>query len=231
MGRSWRERVVSGWTADVCWQADISFHTEIDSDIRTLSTNGVTSSDDIDGFLYVPDLNPSDPCVETSKPYVPANVTRQGNLPTKDYDLVALAPWISANCTLSYLAAARSDPARAFIFYRPDHHDDRPPPINDASWTLNDGGQWKSRNRYPVYAVSGQTGDLLMTHLARYSGNLTEVEQGHELAEWFDPRDYARLYADIPTSECWTCMDPETRLNRPQISIRRYRASGCSCPS
>ena len=149
----------------------------------------------------MPDLDSSDPCVEASKSYIPANVTRRANLPSTEYDVIALAPWVSANCTLSYLAAARRDSTRAFVTYPTSHSSDRPPPVNDAFWGLNDGGQWKSRNNFPVYAIPGQMGDSLMSGLVHYSGNMTEVEHGRELAEMFDPRGYARLYTGITTSE------------------------------
>ena len=43
-------------------------------------------------------------------------------------------------------------------------------------------------------------GNELMSQLDRYSGNLTDVEHGRELAQLFDARDYARLYVkmDVP---------------------------------
>ena len=179
--------------------SNISFSMYIDSNIRTLSTNTVTRGDDITGLLYVPDLSPNDPCVSQLKPFVPSNVTRQANLPNKDYVLVALAPWISADCTLAYLEAARSDPLRAFVFYLPDHNMRQPPPANDRRWNLDDGGQWKTDNRYPVYAIPGKAGQMLMNKLSHYSGNMTDVDFGHELTQHHDSRDYARLYTEIST--------------------------------
>ena len=153
----------------------------------------------MEGLLYVPDLDNSDPCLNISQQYITQSTTRQANLPPTDYSLIALAPWISANCTLSYLAAARADPARAFVFYPTDNSTDQPPPMNDPMWGLNDGGAWKSQNKYPVYAVPGQTGALLMHHLGKYSGNMTDVENGHLLTEMYDSRDYVRLYTVITT--------------------------------
>jgi uncharacterized membrane protein len=67
-------------------------------------------------------------------------------------------------------------------------------------WGLNDGGIWKSQNKYPVYAVPGQTGALMMHHLGKYSGNMTDVENGHLLTEMYDSRDYVRLYTEIATA-------------------------------
>jgi len=181
------------------YQSNISFHLDQDSNIRTLSTNTADDGDTLEGLLYVPDLDRSDPCRNISQPYVTHNTTRQSNLPPTDYSLIALAPWISANCTLSYLAAARADPARAFVFFPTDNSTDQPPQMNDPMWGLHDGGVWKSQNKYPVYAVPGQTGALLMHHLGKYSGNMTDVENGHLLTEMYDSRDYVRLYTVITT--------------------------------
>lgn len=67
-------------------------------------------------------------------------------------------------------------------------------------WRLNDGGAWKSQNKFPVYAVPGQTGAVMMHHLGKYSGNMTDVENGHLLTEIYDSRDYVRMYTEIATS-------------------------------
>lgn len=71
--------------------------------------------------------------------------------------------------------------------------------MNDPMWGLYDGGVWKSQNKYPVYAVAGQTGALMMHHLGKYSGNMTDVENGQLLTELYDSRDYVRLYTVITT--------------------------------
>ncbi|KAI9868107.1 MAG: hypothetical protein M1813_006852 [Trichoglossum hirsutum] len=180
---------------------NISFNLLIDTNILTLSSSTVSGSMDIQGLLYVPDLDSFDPCSKQPSPYIPKNVTRQANLPREDYRLVAIAPWISINCTLAYLAAARQDPIRAFIFYPLGNGTGPLPPASDQMWGLHDGGQWRSHNKYPVYAVSGQVGSTLMTHLNHYSGNMTDVENGRYLAEMYDIRDYARIYVDIKTGK------------------------------
>ncbi|KAK5163841.1 hypothetical protein LTR04_002226 [Oleoguttula sp. CCFEE 6159] len=180
--------------------SNISYSAIIDGSIGTLSSNTATAGQDVTGLLYVPDLETSDICFNASQPYVPKNVTRQRNLPNTDYDLVALAPWVSPVCTLSYLAAARLDPVRGFIFYLPDNGTEIPPTANSPIWGLGDGGQWKSTNRYPVYAIPGAQGTELMDQLAIYSGNMTDVPNGHTLTEMgFDSRDYVRLFMDIDT--------------------------------
>ena len=150
----------------------------------------------------MPDLDRNDPCFNVSKGYVPTNVTRQANLPPTDFTLIALAPWISAECTKSYLTSAHMDPTRAFLFYLPDNGTTKPPPISSPSWGLHDGGAWKTKTPFPVYAVSSEMGTQLMHQLSLYSGNMTGVPYGHEISEMFgiDPRDYVRLYSQIDLS-------------------------------
>ncbi|KAI9837056.1 MAG: hypothetical protein M1819_000705 [Sarea resinae] len=163
------------------------------SEVVTLSTN--TDGDGIKGLLYVPDLAASDPCLNTSA--LPAHVTRQANLPNSNVDLVALAPWISPDCVQSYLASARADPIRAFIFY-PTNTSELPA-ANDPLWDLFDGGQWKSKNPFPVYAIPELDGKDLMKDLSLYSGNMSDVPFGHQLTEIYDARDYVRMLAAIDT--------------------------------
>ena len=161
------------------------------------------------GFLYVPDLDDDDPCVDISSQYIASNVTRQANLPQTDFTLIALAPWISVECTKAYLAAAHLDPARAFLFYLVDNGivngtfngSAQPPPINSPAWDLHDGGAWRSGNSFPIYAIPTDVGNQLMHELSLYSGNMTEVPNGHAISELpnVDPRDYVRLYTEIDT--------------------------------
>lgn len=146
----------------------------------------------------MPDLSKADNCYGISQQYIPANVTRQANLPPTDFSLVALAPWINAECTLSYLASARRDPARAFLFYLPNTTTS-PPPSDSRVWNLGDGGAWKAQNHIPVYAITGAIGSELMHQLSLYSGNMTKVPYGHEISELpsVDPRDYVRIYTQL----------------------------------
>lgn len=185
-------------------QPNMSYSESIkSSSFRTLSPHNVPADGKMRGFLYVPDLLASDPCANLSKQYIPSNVTRQANLPHTDFTLIALAPWINENCTKSYLAAARLDPMRGFIFYKPDNGTDRPPPVSDPQWSLDDGGRWKSQNQYPVFAVPGAVGARMMYESSLYSGNLTNVPHGHELSEIpnIDIRDYVRIFTKISVPE------------------------------
>ena len=128
--------------------------------------------------------------------YVPSNVTRIRDLPTKEYLYLALAPWFSAACTKSYLASARAvQGLDGLMFYIPNSSTSTPPPIADGIWNLNDGGRWKSENKYPVYAIPGIHGALIMQQLAQYSGNASSPKAEYILAhEKMDHADYVRLY-------------------------------------
>ncbi|QSZ29504.1 hypothetical protein DSL72_004018 [Monilinia vaccinii-corymbosi] len=181
---------------------NISYAESISDNLQTLSTHNADASGLIGGFLYVPDLDQELACYNTSKQYLPSNVTRQANLPPTDFTLIALAPWISIECTRAYLAAAREDPVRAFIFYRPDNGTTQPPPISSDQWALEDGGSWKAINKYPVYAVPGSVGARMMREISLYSGNLTDVPNGHDISTFpgVDPRDYVRVYTQLKVS-------------------------------
>ena len=137
--------------------------------------------------------------MNASARYLPANVTRLSNLPSTDYQYVAIAPWVSAPCTLSYLAAAQG--VTAFMFYQPDNGTNTPPPVSDPSWDLNDGGRWKSKNKFPVYAIPGSEGGTIMQGLARYNGDSSNPLIQSILAyEQFDQSDYVRLYTSFATN-------------------------------
>ncbi|CAK3946896.1 RING finger membrane [Lecanosticta acicola] len=169
-------------------------------DIRTLSTTGAQSGNDVTGLLYVPNLDSDDPCLNASAPYIPQNATRRSNLPATDYDLIALAPWLNSTCSLSFMTSARQYPTRGFLFYIPDSGTNAPPEPGDPMWDTGDGGKWKQENGWPVYALPGQDGAWLMGNSSLYSGNMTDVPHGHALTEIFgDSRDYVRLFVDIDT--------------------------------
>ncbi|KAL5315078.1 hypothetical protein ACEPPN_017729 [Leptodophora sp. 'Broadleaf-Isolate-01'] len=180
---------------------NVSFTQFADSNLKTLSTRNANQDGTISGFLYVPDLNTNDGCYNISKQYVPSNVTRTANLPQTDYTLVALAPWINIECTFAYMRAARMAPVRALVFYQPGNDTTTPESTSEA-WNLQDGGAWRTRHPFPVYALPGAMGSSLMHQLSLYSGNMTDVPYGHELTELpdVDIRDYVRLYTQIGLS-------------------------------
>lgn len=177
-------------------QSNISYAQTLDANIQTLSVNDADGSGVISGLLYVPDLDANEACEKTY--YVPQNATTQEQLPATDFNLIALAPWHSVNCTFAYLRSAKYDPIRAFIFYLPDNGTKLPPPANDAVWDLGDGGKWKTTSHYPVYAVPGAIGAQFMQAISLYSGNVTSVPQGHELVELgIYPNEFVRVYTEI----------------------------------
>lgn len=167
-----------------------------DDNILTLSTNGATNGDDISGLLYTPDLAADDPCFNASRPYVPQNATRLSSFPENArYSLVALAPWLSPRCTLSYLTAAQTAQTQAFLFWKPDNK------TEEKDLDLGDGGSWKRDNNYPVYVLPTDVGSELVNATADYSGNISNVPNGEELLDDHDPNDYVRLYVDVDTGE------------------------------
>ncbi|KAJ9611258.1 hypothetical protein H2200_004441 [Cladophialophora chaetospira] len=163
--------------------------------IRTLSPNNPHHYDAIQGLLYVPDLPSSNPCGNSTRGLIPANVTTRAEIPLGNYPLVALAPWTNDECVFSYLSAMRADQVRGAVFFHPDNSSALPPPVSDTSWSLHDGGQWKSANPYPVYAIPGMLGSFLLNELAQYSGNMSEVPFGDQLVTIYNPHDTVRLYA------------------------------------
>jgi len=173
-----------------------SFSYEKSGSIRSLSTTDASSGLNITGLLYTPVPNDTQ-CSQWSQ-YVNVNATKVV-LPRSGFGVgfVALAPWISPNCTLAYFAAVGEDPVRSFLFYLPGNSSDTPPLANDPTWGLGDGGKWKASNRFPVYAIPSWSGNLIMSQLALYTGNLTAVPNGHELADEYPASDYVRLAVQI----------------------------------
>jgi hypothetical protein len=123
------------------------------------------------------------------------------NLPAgKNYALIAFAPWYSSQCMLEYFTAARQAPTKAVFVFQPGQGDAKPPVLNDASWNAQDGGSWQRANTFPTYALTSNNGADIMRQLALYSGNLTDVPFGPQLAQDLDKTDYIRLWASISTN-------------------------------
>jgi len=161
----------------------------------------VQGGNGVSGLLYTPTLSASDPCVNASAPYIPANVTTQSTLPNTDYDLIAIAPWTSPSCVQSYFSSAREAPIQGFLFFLPhDNSTDMPPEANSNVWGLGDGGNWKRENDYPVYVLPGADAQTLLAASALYSKNMTDVPFGRQIAAHSNPQDYVRLFVEIDTS-------------------------------
>ncbi|TIA24535.1 hypothetical protein D6C80_00329 [Aureobasidium pullulans] len=154
--------------------------------VRTL--NSGYSPPPSTGLLYVPDLDGV--CAQ----YLPDNVTRYSDLPMVP-PKIAIAPWISPACTLSYLNAAPSDLITAFVFYIPNASAMALPSAHDAAWSLGDGGHWKSVINYPVYAIASQVGQMTLEQMARNSSNNTNAPIDQAPSN----QTYIRLLMEVTT--------------------------------
>ncbi|KAL8926925.1 MAG: hypothetical protein Q9172_001586 [Xanthocarpia lactea] len=173
----------------------VTYETFIQDDIRVLSKN-TNGNRDVEGMIYVPEYPGGSSCIDQTSQYIPQNATRLGDLPSVERQFVALAPWTSPECVLSLLAAVRNN-VEAFIFYLPDSQAGDPPAVNDPVWGLGDGGSWKSRNNFPVYAIPGPTGASIMTQLGLYSGSISDAPNGSQLVEQYSIGSGAKMYAVI----------------------------------
>lgn len=173
----------------------------------TATENGV-----LQGLLYVPDLAKDDPCVDYARQFVPDSAVHQSELPPTNYNLIAVAPWFNDSCTKAYLASARVDPLRAFLFYIPTDDPSKPPDADDDVWDLGDGGSWKAANHYPIFAVSGALGSEMMYQLSLYSGNVSEVPNGENITNLYSPAssDYIRI---------WTQLTVKTPTGLPDVWV------------
>ena len=151
----------------------------------------------MEGFLYAPSLDPDDACLNDTESIIPHNVTRQEDLPESGYNLIALAPWVSVNCTESFIDAATRSSAKALVFFQPGDDAHLPPPVSDEMWEMGDGGKWKNQVVFPIYAIPGPEGATLLSESAQYSGGLADSEHGAELAKKYDATDSARLFISI----------------------------------
>ncbi|KAF2758604.1 hypothetical protein EJ05DRAFT_358750 [Pseudovirgaria hyperparasitica] len=176
--------------------SSVAFQFGFANNIRTLSTNNVPNTDGVKGLLYVPDLT-TDECKNETSSLIPANATRRENLPDGNYILIGLAPWTRPQCVLEFLNGTSGSAIHGFIFYLPNNGTQIPPLPNDPVWGLNDGGQWKKNNRFPVWTIPGLYGATTMNQLGLYSGNLTQVPHGHQLADTYPPSEFIRLYTVI----------------------------------
>ncbi|KAJ4329842.1 hypothetical protein N0V95_010140, partial [Ascochyta clinopodiicola] len=59
---------------------------------------------------------------------------------------------------------------------------------------------WQQQNTFPTYALSSTTGDNVLHQLNLYSGNLSTVPHGADLARIYKESDYIRLWATVSTA-------------------------------
>lgn len=192
----------------------MGFRFVLDKTVRTLSGNGAPASGTISGLLFVPDLKPEDPCNDIVKPFIPSNVTRYKDVSDFGYPILGLAPWVSAECTLSFLAASREASTSALAFFEPASNETGlPPPQDDKCWDLNDNQHWIAQNDYPVFAVPGPAGKTLMNELAWFSDGPSQNNSQNEGNTSPDPLESktARLFTMIDTGM--------SHLTSPAVSL------------
>lgn len=160
----------------------------------TLSSNGPGES--ISGLLYVPELS-NDACNEEAKSLIPPNVTRRSDFPKPPCALMAIAPWISPNCTLAFLDAANDDRVVGTVLYIPNNSTSKLPMGNGTIWKLDEDDTWKLNHPFPVYAIPGAYGKQLVNEIALYSGNLSSVPHGNALSSEYGPKARARIFARV----------------------------------
>ncbi|WPH04904.1 Hypothetical protein R9X50_00780100 [Acrodontium crateriforme] len=182
--------------------SNLSFEFPINQGIQTLSTTGTDPGMPNQGLLYTPDLDPTESsgCYNASLPYAPQNVTRLADLPPMGERLIAIAPWLSPQCTLAYLASANRWNTYGFLFFLPNTGGYPPDPTNQV-WNLGDGGQWQKSNNYGVYAVSNDVANIILHQSALYNQNITNVPNGETLLQQHGNHTdaYVRLFVDIET--------------------------------
>lgn len=181
-------------------QSQLAYEERLTSNLTTLTTTNADTLDGvIQGLLYVPDLDDNEYCDKQQYDFIPKNVTRRDNLPPTNYNLIALAPWFSIDCTLAYLASARTDPIRAFVFYKPNNSSNKPQDANSPVWNLEDGGAWVKTNKYPIFAISGKEGYNMMEQLSLYSGHIADIPHGDEINSLYgpNPKDYVRVWTEL----------------------------------
>ncbi|KAL4942431.1 hypothetical protein BDV06DRAFT_192211 [Aspergillus oleicola] len=141
-----------------------AFHIGLE-DIRTLSTQNAPQKGPIKGLLSVPDLSNDDPCKNATSPFIPSNVTRFHDVTPSGLPIIGIAPWITPNCSQSFLDASKHAGTEALLFFLPAGGDTKPPAANDTTWLLGNGHSWKEIT-YPVYAIPGAAGISLMERLS-----------------------------------------------------------------
>ncbi|CAG8165502.1 unnamed protein product [Penicillium nalgiovense] len=181
---------------------NVAYRFVLDRKVQMISSNGMPENGLVSGLLFVPTLEPHDPCYDITASSVPANVTRYEDVSEFGYSLVGLAPWVTAECSLSFLSAAQKVGTHAMVFFQPsDNETDIPPDSNDSRWATNDGDKWRMDNNYPVYAISGPAGATLINDLSWYSNKTPDSKRDESTEDFALQTETNRLFARIETGE------------------------------
>jgi hypothetical protein len=170
--------------------------------VRTLSTTGIHDSGLTSGLLFVPSLEAQDPCNVLASEFIPQNVTRHEDIFAFGYPAIGIAPWLSAACTQSFLAASRRAESKALLFFETFNNESGiPPPASDVLWDLNDGDQWKEDNDFPVYAIPVPAAGTLMRELAWFADGKTDRSQNGSYPSIQKRDSSIRLFTMIANGE------------------------------
>ncbi|CAI7621840.1 unnamed protein product [Penicillium glandicola] len=181
-------------------EENVAYRFVLDRKVQTISSNSIPEDGLVSGLLFVPSLEPHDPCYDITASSVPPNVTRYEDVSDFGYSLVGLAPWVTAECSLSFLSAAQKVGTHGMIFFQPsDNETGIPPDSNDSRWVTNDGNQWRMDNNYPVYAISGPAGITLINDLSWYSDRAHNNKRENSIEEFAIQTETNRLFARIET--------------------------------
>ncbi|KAJ5920289.1 hypothetical protein N7516_011147 [Penicillium verrucosum] len=183
-------------------EENVAYRFVLDRKVQTISSNSIPKDGLVSGLLFVPSLEPHDPCYDITASSVPLNVTRYKDVSDFGYSLVGLAPWVTAECSLSFLSAAQKVGTHAMIFFQPSDNDTGiPPDSNDSRWAINDGNKWRMDNNYPVYAIPGPAGTSLINDLTWYSSETPDDKKDNSTDNFALQTKTNRLFARIETGE------------------------------
>ncbi|KAJ5788616.1 hypothetical protein N7457_003606 [Penicillium paradoxum] len=179
-------------------EENVAYRFVLDRKVQTISSNGLPDTGLVSGILFVPSLEPHDPCYKITDSSVPSNVTRYEDVSDFGYPLVGLAPWVSAECSLSFLDAAQKVGTQAMIFFQPSSNDTEiPPDSNSSLWTIDKEEEWRVDNHYPVYAIPGPAGISLINDLSWYSDNTVGTKRDSSTEGFAMQSENQRLFARI----------------------------------
>ncbi|KAL4884551.1 hypothetical protein BJY04DRAFT_10412 [Aspergillus karnatakaensis] len=172
------------------------FHFVVNGRIQTLATQNAPSNESIKGLLFVPNIDSHDACDNTTAPFIPANVTRYQDVVQYSHKTIGLAPWITSECSQSFLDASRRVGTRALVFYQPFSGSAKPPPSHDPTWLFDGRSSWEDEIQFPVYAIPGPAGSTLMEQLSLYAGGGPLTKDQHNTSMASSEKD-VRLFTII----------------------------------
>lgn len=162
--------------------------------ITTLFTAGHAGGDPLAGALHFPELAPASPCRNIStlpRTSLYDDLPQYNNSAIALFPVIAFAPW-SPGCNKQFLDAARDERATldAFLFYSPNHSLSIPP--HDAAYWH---GIHEKDYNFPIYAMRGLEGNLLMRRYTQYA------EQKSVVTDIHNSTGRARIFIEVNTAD------------------------------